>query len=61
MISVISFDEPYGDNGRVGASSVTGIRSGLPYTAAVEEKINRLTPHFTAALSRLRVVMVLLR
>ena len=30
-------------------------------TAAVEEKMKRLTPHFTAAFKRLRVVMVLLR
>jgi len=42
-------------------ADTTRIRSGSPYTAAVEEKIKRLTPHFTAALSRLRVVMVLLR
>ena len=30
MISVISFDEPYGDSGRVGAVSGTGTDSGLP-------------------------------
>jgi hypothetical protein len=33
----------------------------LPYTAAVDEKIKRPTPDFTATLSRLREVMVLLR
>ena len=38
-----------------------GTTFGIPYTAAVEEKTKRLTPHFTAVLSRLRVVMVLLR
>jgi hypothetical protein len=33
----------------------------LPYTAAADEKMKLLTPHFTAAFRRLRVVMVLLR
>jgi hypothetical protein len=30
MISVISFDEPYGDMGQGAASSLTGTSFGLP-------------------------------
>jgi hypothetical protein len=48
MISVISFDEPYGDIGLTASSSEIGTCAGLPYTAAVEEKINTCTPPATA-------------
>ena len=48
MISVMSFDEPYGDIGISASSSVTGTCAGLPYTAAVDEKMNLGTPAATA-------------
>lgn len=57
----MNLDEPYGDTGATGVSSVTGFAGGFPYTAAVDEKMKRCTPLLIAISNRLREFAVLLR
>ncbi len=53
--SPISLDSPYGDSGRVGFFSVTVPVSGVPKTAALEEKTILST--WWAAIASSRVTM----
>ena len=48
----MSLAAPYGDTGFVGVSSVIGITSGEPYTAAVDEMMILSTPASRAALEQ---------
>ncbi len=50
--SPTSLVSPYGLIGRQGVSSVTRSTSGMPYTAAEEEKTSRPTPADAMASSR---------
>lgn len=52
--SPASLVSPYGDIGTQGVSSVTRSTSGMPYTAAEEEKTKDGTPAAVTASSRTR-------
>jgi hypothetical protein len=45
----MSFDSPYGDAGAFGVSSTTSSTSGVPYTAALDEKTTLSTSHAAIA------------
>ena len=61
MCSTQSLLDPYGLMGLKVAVSTRGVSSGMPYTAAVEEKTSRPTPVWRIASSRDRALTVLFR
>src|SRR5256885_7295065 len=56
----MTFDSPYALTGAYGSVSGIGTCSGIPYTAAVDEKTMFLIPVFNMAVNREREPAVLL-